>query len=115
MRVPNGSTGEGFKAFFQQSQYGQVFADKITTDVQTKSAAFDSRVRACLHSKVQEIGYGVDKIDDDVASLTREVRSGIAIFQESFEETVRQDWQRKHALENLLADLVKRCECESSR
>jgi hypothetical protein len=75
--------------------------------VETKAAAFDSRVRACLHIELRGVASDVRKVDGSISSLADNFRRDISALQETLAVAAREELDRKSTLEMLLAEHIK--------
>ncbi|TEY30287.1 hypothetical protein BOTCAL_0885g00010 [Botryotinia calthae] len=96
---------ESFKAFFLQEEYGKKLEEKMTTNIQTTATAFEERVKALLHIRVENIDSNVAVIKDDVADIKDDVKK------------INQRFKMIQSLEDLLTGIAKNADwlCDTSK
>ncbi|KAI7971780.1 hypothetical protein EIK77_000089 [Talaromyces pinophilus] len=106
---------ETFKSFFQQDDYGKSVEDAITTNLEEKGKAFDDRVRACLHTRIQNIHKGVVGVGQDVQSIGKSVED-LSKDVGSIKATALMNFEKQklgmERLEELLSGIAHEAECK---
>ena len=60
---------------------------------------------------MQEVNNGVIQVGKQVIELRKQLHNGLQGMEE-FASGIKEEFERKSSIENVLLDLVKGCECE---
>lgn len=86
----------------------------MTTNIQATATAFEERVKALLHIRVENIDSNVTVIMNDVSDLrddVGDVSKGIATVDNTMDQGFKEGFKRIQALEDLLTGIATNVEC----